>query len=317
MQKAKVISFLCSMVALVVGLWIAPAAASADEGRLLVAVAEPDIETIVMAVGGTQVDTFSLFKGCICRNNLLVESAVTRRLAKADVVVWTGFLNESAAINDSLKKMRTESSGAAGSPVWINVSKGAARTNIPTSTCFDYVNAALVQGDPFFWLNPRNGSVIARNIASGLGDLQPERRAYFLANAAAFKRDLDADINRWKQQLSGLSGLRVFSTQCGWQNFSSLGGPHFVVYKKTPGSLPKPNLLFDEVKQMHPQVVVVDPNTPPEYEKTFREELGFKVIEVSSSIETIPGAKSYSALFDNLVQALLKSAQELKSNVKS
>jgi ABC-type Zn uptake system ZnuABC Zn-binding protein ZnuA len=317
MKKARIIFLLCSMVALVVGLWAAPAAASADDGRLLVAVAERDIETIVMAVGGTQVDTFSLFKGCICRNNLLVESAVSRRLAKADAVVWTGFLNESAAITDSLKKTRAESPETAGSPVWINVSKGAARANIPTSTCFDYVNAALVPGDPFFWLNPRNGSVIARNIVSGLSDLRPEKRAYFLANAAAFTRDLDKDITRWKQQLAALAGLRLFSTQCGWQNFSRMGGPHFVVCKKTPASLPSPNLLIDEVKQVHAQVVVVDPNTPSEYEKAFREEPGFIVIEVPSSIEQIQGAKSYRALFENLVQALLKSAQELKANVKS
>jgi ABC-type Zn uptake system ZnuABC Zn-binding protein ZnuA len=317
MTKAKIILLLCSMVALVAGLWIAPAAASADEGRLSVAVAEPDIETIVMAVGGTQVNSFSLFKGCICRSNLRVEPAVTRRLAKADVVVWTGFLNESAAITDRLKKMRTESPGATGSPVWIDVSKGAVRTNIPTSTCFDYVNAAFVQGDPFFWLNPRNGSVIARNVASGLGNLRPEKRSYFLANATAFTKDLEADINRWKQQLSVLASLRVFSTQCGWQNFSRLGGPHIAVCKKTPGSLPNPNLLLEEVKRMQVQILVVDPNTPPEYEKAFREEPGFKVIKVASSIESIQGAKAYSALFENLVKALLKCAEELKANVKS
>jgi hypothetical protein len=41
------------------------------------------------------------------------------------------------------------------------------------------------------------------------------------------------------------------------------------------------------------------------------------VVEVPSSIETIQAAKSYSALFENLVQALRKSAQELKENVKS
>ena len=74
----------------------------------------------------------------------------------------------------------------------------------------------LVSGDPFFWLNPQNGAVIARNIANGLGNLRPERRPYFLANADAFTKALNEDINRWKHQLSGLVNLRVFSTQCGW-----------------------------------------------------------------------------------------------------
>jgi ABC-type Zn uptake system ZnuABC Zn-binding protein ZnuA len=235
MKCARSLSLLCAMAALAAGFAITLGAAPANEGRLSVAVAEPDIEAIVMAVGGNQLDTFSLFKGCILRNDLRVESTVTRRLAQADAVVWTGFLGESAAINESLKKARPEPPESAGSPVWINVSKGASRVDVPTSTCFDYVNAALVSGDPFFWLNPRNGAVIARNIANGLGNLRPEKRAYFLANAAAFTKALDEDITRWKQQLSGLAKLRVFGTQCGWQNFSRLGGPHFIVCKKMPG----------------------------------------------------------------------------------
>jgi hypothetical protein len=47
---------------------------------------------------------------------------------------------------------------------------------------------------------------------------------------------------------------------------------------------------------MRAQIIVIDPNTPPEYEKAFREDPAFTVIEAPSSIEKIAGAKSY-ALF--------------------
>jgi ABC-type Zn uptake system ZnuABC Zn-binding protein ZnuA len=316
MSNSKAGFLLRLAIALAVSLGMAFGAAPGDKSRLSVAVAETDIEAIVMAVGGNQVDTFSLFKGCICRGNLKVESTATRHLAEADAVVWTGFLNESAAIEESLRKMQADASAKPLAPVWVDVSKGAVRVNLPTSTCFDYVNAALVSGDPFFWLNPQNGSVIARNVANGLGDLRPERRAYFKANAAAFKKTLDEDIRRWKGQLAGLSTLRVFSTQCGWQNLSKLGGPHYVAYNKTPGSLPDPKLLLAQVKQMRAQVILVDPNTPAEYGKLFRAEPGLTVIDVPSSIEKIQGGKTYNSLFENFVQALLDGTEGPKSSAK-
>jgi ABC-type Zn uptake system ZnuABC Zn-binding protein ZnuA len=271
---------------------------------LTVAVTEPDIEAIVAAVGGNQVETFSLFKGCILRENLTVEPAVKTRLAKASVVVWTGFLNESAAITASLDNPKSTATGQTKAPRWIDVSKAAVRANVPTSSCYGYVDPKSMPGDPFFWLNPENGAVIARNVAEGLAGVRPEKRAYFLANADAFKAALNKDIARWKQELKPLAHWRVFSAQCGWQNFSKLGGPAFVVCKDTPGSLPTPQHLIDRVKQMKAQIVIVDPNTPPDYGNAFREQPGLRVIEVASSIENIPGAHAYSALFENLVQAL-------------
>lgn len=277
--------------------------------RVQVAVAEPDVEAIASIVGGGTVDTFSLFKGCIVRQNLQVESTARERLAKAGVVVWTGYLNESAAINETLA---AQSARANHGIVWIDVSKGAARANVPTSNCFGYTDAGVMAGDPFFWLNPENGAVIARNIANGLAKLRPENRGLYLANAAKFQAALDKDIERWRRALKPLAGLRIFSAQCGWQNFARLGGPSFVVCKRSPGVLPTPQSLLEHIRGMRADLILVDPNTPPEYGETFRTQSGVGVLEVPSSIENLHGANSYSALFDNLVQALLRSRAEVR-----
>ncbi len=292
------------------GMWMLGAIPSlADSsGKLRIAVTEPDIEIIVRAVGGNQADTFSLFKGCILRKGLAVKPDARERLSNADAVVWTGFFNESAAISDVLNAPAKGSAPRDDPRRWIDVSKGAARVNVPTSTCSGYVDPSLMQGDPFFWLNPENGAAIALAAAEGLGDLKPDKRAYFLSNAEAFRKDLETQIVRWKKELEPLSGLRIFSAQCGWQNFSKLGGPTFVVCKGTPGVLPTPKLLLDHVKEMKAQIILLDPNTPPEYGRAFREEPAFKVIEVASSVEGIQGARSYAALFDNLIKALRKAA---------
>ncbi len=280
---------------------------AAEHARLQVAVAEPDIEAIVRAVGGDQVDTFSLFKGCILRKDLAVEPSVRERLLKADAVVWTGFFNESAAIHESIKPL--DQKGRESRPQWIDVSRDVQRVNVPISTCFGYVEPSFMHGDPFFWLNPRNGIVIARNVAEGLGNMRPERREYFLANAQAFDAALRKDIERWRAELRPLSGLRVFTAQCGWNNFSQIGGPTFASCKQSPGVLPAPDELVRQVKALNVSVVIVDPNTPPEYGRAFREGLKAKVIEVPSSIESLTGAKSYSALFDNFIQSLQEAAK--------
>lgn len=284
------------------------AAMQQKEGRINVAVAVTDIEPIVKAVGGGQVDTVSLFKGCILRSDLKVESTAKARLAGSEAIVWTGFLNESAAIS-SVLRVGGNAARKGTDPKWIDVSKGTARTNTPTSTCSGYVDPAFSSGDPFFWLNPENGGIIARHIAKGLGELRPANRALFMANAEAFQKSLAKDIDRWKAALKPLHGMRIFSAQCGWQNFSSMGGPQFVVCKGTPGELPNPQALLTHIREMKADIILVDPNTPVEYVEAFREHANLKVIEVPSSIETIRGATTYSALFDNLVKVLQGQAK--------
>lgn len=275
--------------------------------RLRVAVTESDIEAIVKAVGGDQVETFSLFRGCILRKHLMVEPAVRDRLLTAGVVVWTGFFNESAAIYESVKQAsRTDKISR---PTWIDVSRGAHRVNIPTSTCENYIEVAFMYGDPFFWLDPRNGAIIAVNVAEGLGEKCPDKKADFLENAASFRKDLEARLAGWREELKPLDGLRVFCTQCGWHNFSQLGGPTFVVCKGKPGELPTPEILVDHVNTLKVQVILVDPNTPPKYARMFRERTKARVVEVPSSIEKVPGAKSYFDLFDNMIKTLKEAAK--------
>ena len=273
---------------------------TASEGKALsVAVADSSVRAIVKAVGGNQVVAFSLFKGCVLRKDLEVEPAAKARLNNAAAIVWTGFFQESEAINAVLRDF------PAHKPLWIDVAPGATRTKVPFTTCEGFVDPLFAAGDPYFWLNPQNGSIIARNVAKGLSRLLPGQAKYFHANAAAFSKSLGTDIARWKKALEPLNGMRVYSAQCGWQNFSSLGGPKFILCKTTPGELPAPKELLAYVKQMEAKLILVDPNTAPEFAEALREHSGLKVIEVPSSLDGFPGERSYNSLFDSLVKVLL------------
>jgi hypothetical protein len=199
-------------------------------GKLQVAVTVKDVEAIVQRVGGDDVETFTLFKGCILRKDMQVEAAVRERLLKADAVVWTGFFNESAAIHESVRLL----------------------------------------------------------------DQKAEK----------FAEEMEGHIGRWQQALVPLKDLRIFSAQCGWQNFSQIGGPKFAACKSANGVPPSPASLVDYVKDLKADVVIVDPNTPPEYGRAFREGTSARVLEIPSSLDALPGGRAYPDLFDNLVKAL-------------
>jgi len=276
--------------------------------KLSVAVTTADIQAIVRVVGGNEVDSFPLLRGCILRKDLLVEHSAMDRLQTADAIVWTGFFNESSAIYTSVEKLPSARKETLRQPAWIDVSRDATRVGVPTSSCDGYVELQFMHGDPFFWLNPHNGAVIARNVAEGLSRLRPDQRAFFASNAEAFSRELDQDIARWKQELQALSSLRIFSAQCGWQNLAQLGGPTFLTCRKAPGMLDAPEALAAQIDAQSVDVVIVDPNTPPGYAEVFRTRTKAKVLSVPSSIADLPGATSYSALFDNLIRVLKVAA---------
>ena len=303
-RKVATALILGAASAVVTGLAVSRSVAAPHHAKLSIAVTIADVQAIVKEVGGSEVDSFPLFKGCILRRDLLVDDASLNRLLKADAVVWTGFFGESSAIYASIERLPAARKDVLTQPQWIDVSRDATRVGIPTSSCEGYVEIQFMYGDPFFWLNPRNGAVIARNVADGLSRLRPDRRELFEANARTFSEGLDRDIGRWQEELRALTSLKVFSAQCGWQNLSQIGGPTLLTCRKTPGVLDPPESLAAQIKAQEIEIVILDPNTPPQYGEVLRAKTKAKVLIVPSSIADLPGPKSYSALFDNFIRVL-------------
>lgn|GEM_PF-1024969 len=283
------------------------AAAPPGEGRIPVAVVNADLAAIVQRVGGADVATTVLFTGCVLRPGLAVEPRALAGLVSAEALVWSGLFHESAAIFQAVENLKPEQRERLRQPLWIDASEGTVRVKVPTSSCEGFVPIQFMHGDPFFWLNPENGAVIARTIAAGLGQLRPARAVAFQSNAEAFATDLAARIQGWRARLAPLAGTRVFVTQCGWANLARLG-PAFMSCRSEPGVLARPQVLADQINAQQVPIVVVDPHTPPEYAETFRAQTRARVVVIPSSIAEIPGAREYHALFDHLVERLLEAA---------
>lgn len=277
------------------------------EPPLSVAVTVEDVAAIAEVVGGKEVQTFPLFKGCLARPDLEVDPSARGRLPMADAVVWTGFFGESSAIHAYIRTLPP--SATPRRPAWIDVSPGAHRVNIPATDCYGVTDTRFMYGDPFFWLNPDNGILVARNLAEGFTHLRPSSGPAFHQRAEVFAQALKPRIAAWRTAMARHKGLRVFATQCGWQNLTAaLPGPLLGTCRRMPGQLPTPTELVDHVRQLKIQVVLLDPNTPPEYGAPLRDLPGVKVVPLPSSVEHLAD-KRYGALVD----AFLKALNEAKS----
>ena len=99
---------------------------------------------------------------------------------------------------------------------------------------------------------------------------------------------------------------KLISVSFFCQNFTELGGPNLAVYKSTPGSLPDIGNLIDPLKRIEVDVVVIDPSISSEDRNALLREASMRVVEIPSCIESIQGARTYSALLDNLIDTLRK-----------
>ena len=126
-------------------------------------------------------------------------------LFAADAVVWSGLFHESAAIHAAVERLPAERRAKLSRPHWIDVSQGATRVNVPTSSCEGFVEIQFMHGDPFFWLNPENGAVIARNVAEGLGRVRPEHAEMYYSERRGVRR---GDVRRHRALACGAGAAR-------------------------------------------------------------------------------------------------------------
>ncbi len=240
MQTQRVVLVAAVVVVMVAGVafvdraWPTPS----QPGPIQVAVTEADIEAIVKAVGGEDVATFHLFRGCILRDDLQVRPEVVQQLAGRGGHRLDRLLQRVARDPDLARSAARRTGGPSSSRRPGSTSRSASsgstfRSRSATATSSSSTCPATRSSGS----TRRTGRTIARNVAEGL-----EPAASGAARSLRGKRrglqpgPRSRESRAGRAELAPLAGLKVFSAQCGWQNLSRLGGPHFMACRKNPGA---------------------------------------------------------------------------------
>jgi zinc/manganese transport system substrate-binding protein len=285
----------------IIALAVAPGLASA---KVRIAASIPDLASIASSVGGDQVEVFSIARPSADVHHVEVLPSYMVQVSHANLYLKVGLgLDQWAdGIIDGSRnaKLQVLDCGAGISPL-----------EMPTA-----VNASMGDvhpfGNPHYWLDPRNGAIVAREIAAQLGRMDPANAAGYTARAEAFAKSADATFAKDKAIADALPARTIFTYHASWVYLANAFGLEIAgTAEPVPGIPPTGKhlqQLVDIAKQRKVGLFLQEPYFSDEAGKFLTREAGLRVVKASPSCDTA-AAGSYLAHFDDVMRMLANAPQ--------
>src|SRR4029078_12260900 len=78
--------------------------------------------------------------------------------------------------------------------------------------------------NPHYWLDPRNGAIVARNVADALAAADPANAAAYHSRAEAFAKHVEAAYARQSALAAKLPEKTIFTYHRSWSYFAAAFG---------------------------------------------------------------------------------------------
>ena len=291
------------------------AAPGMARAQLRVVTTTEDLASLTREVGGDRVAVESLSSGTQDPHFVEPKPSLLLKLNRAALLIAVGRELESAWLPPLLTQARN-SKTQPGSPGYLDASGGVRILEIPTGQITRAMGDVHPSGNPHYWLDPRNGLVIARAIEVRLGELLPAVRAYFAQRVAGFAQRLAEAEKRWDAAMAPYKGAKIVTYHRSWANFVERFGLNVIGYiEPKPGIPPPPRHIVDLIAEMRKQqikVILVEPYFDLRTPESIARETGASVLVMPPSVGGVAGIGDYIALFDYnvklLVTALAKAA---------
>lgn len=167
-----------------------PAGFAEDAHKPLILTTTTDLADITRTIVADRAEVNSIAGGDEDPHFLTARPSYIVRARDADVWIRVGLELEigweGPILRDSRNRRIQE-----GAPGHIDASAHVWVLDIPRQPVTRDMGDVHPHGNPHYWLDPLNGRIVARTIATRLGSLFPEHAAAFEANLQAFEKQLD------------------------------------------------------------------------------------------------------------------------------
>jgi ABC-type Zn uptake system ZnuABC Zn-binding protein ZnuA len=301
----------------VIAVWAAAALAGAARpaaAALNVVTTTEDLASIAREVGGDRVKVESLARGYQDPHFVEAKPSFVIKLHSADLLIAVGRELEIGWLPPLITQSRNSKIQPGGSG-YLDASLNVRILEIPTGQITRAMGDVHPQGNPHYWLDPRNGRRIAQAVQQKFAALQPADAAYFAQRHAAFDQKLAAAEKRWDAQMATYKGTKVVTYHRSWSNFADRFGLDVIGYvEPRPGIPPSPSHTLDVIREMKAQgvkVILVEPYFDLKTPNSIARETGATVLVMPPSVGGVKEATDYVALFDydvRLIADALKKA---------
>lgn len=269
-----------------------------------------DLAAIVREVGGDRVEVLSIAAGHQDPHFVDAKPSYLVKLQRADLFVQVGLELEAGWAPNLLANARNGKIQPGG-PGFVDASEGIERLQVP-STADRSQGDIHPYGNPHYWLDPANGRAIAANVAAGLARVDPANAAAYEAGRAAFVGRLDAAIARWAERARPLAGLPVVAYHNSWPFLERRFGFRVVGFvEPKPGIPPSGRYvaeLAESMKRDGVRLILMSTFYDQKTAELVARLSGARVVTLANSVDGLPEATDYVALFEANLERLLAAA---------
>ena len=279
----------------------------ANAGNIKVVTTTMDLRSITEMIGGNKVSVSSIATGYQNPHFVDPKPSYIISISNADLFVTVGLDLETGWSPQLLSSSRNTKIQK-GSPGYVDASEGVGLLQVPSS-----VNRGEgdihIYGNPHYWLDPLNGKVIARNIASGLERVDPSNKDFYEANLHAFFTKIDQKLREWAAKMAPYNGSKIIAYHNEWVYFEHRFGLQIVDFMEPkPGIPPSPSQLVKVIKEISAnkiKVIISSPYFTTSSSDVVAKQTGVKELTLATSVGAFSSIKNYFDLFDYDVDQLV------------
>ena len=268
--------------------------------KVKVAASTTDLASIASSVGGDDIEVFAIARPTNDPHRVEALPSYMVKVARAQVYLKVGLgLDQWAdAIIDGSRNSKLES---------VDCSKGVSVLEKPTGKVDASMGDVHPDGNPHYWLDPRNAVAVAQNIADGLGKVDAANAAKYHARAAAFGKEALAAYEKGKLTVKDVPSRAIFTYHKSWSYLADAFGLEVVAtVEPVPGIPPTARHLSELVstaKARKVGVLVQEPYFSADAGKFLGREAGMRAVTAASSCDS-PDAGSYLAHVQQVLTAI-------------
>jgi len=262
-----------------------PATAAA---KLRVAASTTDLGSIAASVGGDQVEVFAIARPTDDVHRVEVLPSYMVKVARAQVYLKVGL-----GLDQWADGIITGSRN--GALKIVDCGAGIDALDKPTGKVTAAQGDVHPNGNPHYWLDPRNGAIVAHEIVEAFGAADPAHAADYAKRADAFATQAQATFADGTKAAAAMGSKVILTYHASWVYVAHAFGLEIAgTVEPVPGIPPTAKHLaelVDIVKSRKVGVLLEEPYFSADAGKFLARNAGIRVVVAAPSCESVaPGA---------------------------
>ena len=274
--------------------------AAPAHAKVRVAASTNDLASIARSVGGDDIEVFAIARPAADPHRVEALPSYMVKVSRAQVYLRVGLGLDQWA--DAIIQ------GSRNSSIEIvDCSRGVAVIEKPSGKVDASMGDVHPDGNPHYWLDPRNAAASARAIAEGLAKVDAPHAAAYRQRAEVFAKQAAAAYEQGRATVKDLPSRAIFTYHRSWSYLADAFGLEVVqTVEPVPGIPPTARHLAELVttaKARKVGVLIQEPYFSTDAGKFLGREAAVRAVVQSSSCDG-PEAGSYLAHIQAVLTAL-------------